>query len=59
MDLKVNDWLAQCFPRSSTWEQVEFAAARATWPTLWRLRKLRLCAERQFWKRFEGSRFRP
>jgi hypothetical protein len=56
MDLKVNDWLAQCFPNPSSWEQVEFAAARATWPTLWRLRKLRLRAERQFWKHYEGSR---
>jgi hypothetical protein len=56
MDLKVNDWLAQYFPPTTAWERFEFAAARATWPTFWRLRKWRVRAERQFWQRYEGSR---
>jgi len=56
MDLKVNDWLAQAFPEASVWEQFEFAAARATWPTFWKLRQLRVRTERQFWKHYEGSR---
>jgi|SRR5882762_3245849 len=56
MDLKVNDWLAQYFPRPTAWERFEFAAARATWPTFWRLRQWRVRTERQFWKHYEGSR---
>jgi hypothetical protein len=56
LDLKVNDWLAQYFPRPTAWERLEFAAARATWPTFWSLRRWRLRAERQFWKHYEGSR---
>jgi hypothetical protein len=56
MDLKVNDWLAQYFPRASQWEQLENAAARATWPTYWRMRQYRVRMERQFWKHYEGSR---
>lgn len=56
MDVKVNDWLAQYLPQPSAWEQLEYATARATWPTFWRLRQVRIRAERQFWKHYEGSR---
>jgi aspartyl/asparaginyl beta-hydroxylase (cupin superfamily) len=56
MDLKVNDWLAQYFPRPTTWEQVEFAAARALWPTFWRVGWWRLKTQQTFWKHYEGSR---
>ena len=58
MDLKVNDWLAQYFPKPDPWEQVEIATARATWPTFWKLRRVRVRTERQFWKHYEGSRRR-
>ena len=56
MDLKVNDWLAQYFPQPSGWEQVEFATARALWPTFWRLRRWRNVTTRTFWRNYEGSR---
>jgi hypothetical protein len=55
MDLKVNDWLAQYFPKPERWEQVEFAAARAIWPTFWRVRRWRVKMTRVFWKHYEGS----
>ena len=53
MDLKVNDWLAQAFPEATVWEQFEFAAARATWPTFWKLRR---CA--YVWKGNSGGTMR-
>ena len=56
MDLKVNDWLNRYFPPPTVWEQFEFAAARAMWPTFWRLRWWRVKTQRQFWKHYEGSR---
>jgi quercetin dioxygenase-like cupin family protein len=56
MDLKVNDWLNRYFPQPTVWEQFEFAAARATWPTFWRLRQWRVRAGRLFWTHYEGSR---
>lgn len=55
MDLKVNAWLAQAFPKTSAWEEFEFSVARTTWPTFWRLRQLRVRAERQFWHHYNGS----
>jgi hypothetical protein len=55
MDLKVNDWLAQFFPKPSAWEQVEYASARATWPTFWKIRQARVRAETRFWKHYNGS----
>jgi quercetin dioxygenase-like cupin family protein len=56
MDLKVNDWLAQYFPRPTAWEQLEFAAVRALWPNFWRVRRWHVNATRVFWKYYEGSR---
>jgi len=56
MDLKVNDWLAQYFPKPTRWEQVEFATARAVWPALWELRWQRIRAGQAFWRNYEGSR---
>jgi hypothetical protein len=56
MDLQVNDWLAQYFPPLTLRERFENSFARATWPTYWRARQYRVRAERQFWKRYEGSR---
>lgn len=55
MDLQVNDWLARCFPPTRRWEELEFALARSTWPAYWRVRKLRVRAERQFWAHYNGS----
>ena len=31
MDLKLNDWLAQFFPRPTAWEKVEFTTARGVY----------------------------
>ena len=56
MDLKVNDWLAQYFPPTTAREELEFATARALWPTWWRLRRYRVRTQRLFWKHYEGSR---
>ena len=56
MDLKVNDWLEQYFPKPTAWEQLEFMTARTTWPPYWKLRQLRVRTVRQFWKHYEGSR---
>jgi hypothetical protein len=56
MDLKVNDWLGQLFPKTTRWEEIEHATARALWPTFWRVRRQRIRAEREFWKHYEGSR---
>ena len=56
MDLKVNDWLAQYFPPTTAWEELEFATARALWPAWWRLRRYRVRTQKYFWKQYEGSR---
>jgi len=56
MDVKVNDWLAHYFPPLTRWEKLENAVARATWPTYWRARQVRIRAERRFWQHYEGSR---
>jgi hypothetical protein len=55
MDLKVNEWLAQFFPAPSRFERLEYAFARLTWPTYWRLRRRRVRAETAFWKHYNGS----
>lgn len=55
MDVKVNDWLRKVFPETTAWEELEFAFARATWPTFWRLRQRYVRAETAFWKHYNGS----
>lgn len=55
MDLKVNDWLAQFFPPTSAWEELEFLVARITWPPAWRIRSLYNRAFDWTWTRYDGS----
>jgi hypothetical protein len=55
MDLKVNPWLRQFFPATSLWEEVEFAFARATWPTFWRLRRAWIVGFGWAWEKYAGS----
>jgi hypothetical protein len=56
MDLKVNDWLAQYFPKPTRWEQVENVTARTLWPVVWRLRWWRLRNLMRLRAKYEGSR---
>jgi hypothetical protein len=56
MDLKVNEWLAQYFPKPSAYEEFEYATARAIWPAMWRMRWWRQKTKQNFWRHYEGSR---
>lgn len=55
MDVKVNPWLRQFFPATSAWEEIEFALARATWPTFWRLRQVWIRTHSRAWNLYAGS----
>lgn len=56
LDLKVNPWLRQSFPPTSTWEDTEFAIARLTWPTFWKIRQLWFRMFDKAWSIYAGSR---
>ena len=55
LDLKVNGWLRQFFPETSTWEEFEFLVARLTWPAFWRLRRIWFRVYDSAWTAYAGS----
>lgn len=55
MDVKVNDWLKQFFPPETAFEKLEYAVARATWPTFWKVRQYKIRSETKFWRHYNGS----
>ena len=55
MDVKVNDWLRQFFPPETSFEKLEHAMARATWPTFWKVRRFKIVSQTIFWRHYNGS----
>jgi len=56
LDLLVNDWLTQFFPRFSPLERAEHAAWRTILPVHWKLLSLGYRSRHLFWRYYEGSR---
>lgn len=56
MDVKVNEWLEQYFPRVSLWEKFEYGFVRHTWPILWKLLWYWMKWSGWAWRTYEGSR---
>lgn len=56
MDMVVNDWLRQFFPKPSFAEKLEYKAVRYTYPFMWRAHWPKERAKTFFWKHYNGSR---
>lgn len=55
MDLEVNDWLRQFFPRPSVTERLEYALARIIYPVFWKVYWPKEQAKAWFWRHYNGS----
>jgi hypothetical protein len=55
MDLGVNDWLEQFFPKPSPTDRVEMAFYRVTLPLFWYLRRKKVIWTTKFWQNYNGS----
>jgi hypothetical protein len=55
MDIKVNDWLRQFFPKLSPWERIENFVVRWTHPVFWKLQWWRTRCVTFFWQHYNGS----
>lgn len=55
MDLEVNDWLRQFFPKFSTVERLEYALVRATYPIFWKIYWPKQLLKTWFWRQYNGS----
>jgi hypothetical protein len=56
LDLEVNDWLAQFFPRVTGIDRLSAAAQRVLLPAMWQMTRWNKQAMRRFWNLYEGSR---
>lgn len=55
LDLVVNDWLRQFFPKPSLLERIEYFAVRHTYPIWWRAHWPIQLAKMAFWRNYNGS----
>lgn len=55
LDLKVNDWLRQCFPKETLLERAEYLVARLTWPTYWKWLRVYHRSFDWLWGLYAGS----
>jgi aspartyl/asparaginyl beta-hydroxylase len=55
LDLQVNDWLAQFFPKPSLSDRLSGLTQRLSLPVFWKLRWWRTKYSRKLWNAYEGS----
>jgi hypothetical protein len=55
LDVEVNDWLAQFFPRPTIADRLSSISQRMSLPVFWKLRWWRTKASLMWWKAYEGS----
>lgn len=55
LDVQVNDWLAQFFPKMGPIDQLNASAQRVVLPMMWEMTRWKQRAKRKFWNAYEGS----
>lgn len=55
LDLEVNEWLRQYFPKHNLLNKIETLTSRMTLPIFWKLRRTNYVVSGCFWKAYNGS----